>query len=282
MEGYIVIHASQKGMVVKIKQYFFKTKKSYNLSEFDSYIIKESTDFFVSPKKYDYLRTPQFVIYNTNKRTRTKSNLKIRRALAIMARKTGDLVRYNEKTGLAFTRDTTYIFADAVHTDYELKYHLSKYDGLENPLVISLTKSDIAPYIQLDNRPIYEYYKLSFVFPEWFRKFLKMRALRAFSSMGFNFNTRRYNDTKWTAEEKFKHDFVKGNLDIYKVYFTLARVLDSRLDACGKGFPIAGLMYFALDVDGKCDGDHLVNSNGICVKCLEDSNLKLENQLMFY
>ena len=199
-------------MVVKIKQYFFKTKKSYNLSEFDSYIIKESTDFFVSPKKYDYLRTPQFVIYNTNKRTRTKSNLKIRRALAIMARKTGDLVRYNEKTGLAFTKDNTYIFADAVRTDYELKYHLSKYGGLENPLVISLTKSDIAPYIQLDNKPIYEYYKLSFVFPEWFRKFLKMRALRAFSSMGFNFNTRRYNDTKWTAEEKFKHDFVKGNL----------------------------------------------------------------------
>lgn len=257
-----------------MKMYFFGTKLSYNLNEYDSYKVLEETEEFVSPKKYDYLRTNEFAIYKLNKRSRTKQSIKIRRALAVIAKGKG-LVKYNEKLNLAFTENDTYVFADRVQNEREYYYHLNKYVGIKNPVVISLTKSDICRYIELDTKTIYNYYKNSFVFPEWFRKFIKMRAFRAYSSMGFNFNTRRYNDTKWTAEEKFKHDFVKGNVDIYKVYFTLARVLDSRLDACGRGYPLAGLIYLALDIDGKCDGSHMIEERGICVKCLENSNIKL-------
>ena len=265
--------------VIDIKQYFFKTKTSFNLSEFEAYKIKQTILEFASPKKYDYLRTKKFVIYQKNKRTRTRQNLKIRRALALLAQNNGELIEYDEKQNVAFAKDTTYIFADRVVSAGELEFHKTKIPGIVNPIVISLSKSLYSKYIELDNKTIYNYYKHQFVFPEWFRKFLKMRALRAFSSMGFNFNTRRYNDTKWTAEDKFKHDFVKGSVDIYKVYFTLARVLDSKLDACGKGFPISGLMYLALDIDGKCDGLHLIDNKGICIKCLEDSNAKLEKAL---
>ena len=258
-----------------MKMYFFVTKLSYNLNEYDAYKVFEETEDFVSPKKYDYLRTDEFAIYKLNKKSRTKQSIKIRRALVVIAKEENGLVRYDEKLNLAFTKNNTYIFADRVQNDEEYHYHLNKYIGIKNPVVISLTKSNVCEYIELDNKTIYEYYKTEFVFPDWFRKFIKMRAFRAYSSMGFNFNTRRYNDTKWTAEEKFKHDFVKGNIDIYKVYFTLARVLDSKLDACGKGYPLSGLIYLALDIDGKCDGSHMIDGRGICIKCLENSNIKL-------
>lgn len=265
--------------MIYIKQYFFKTKTSYNLSEFEAYKIKRTISEFVSPKKYDYLRTKKFVIYQKNKRTRTRQNLKIRRALAVLAKNNDGAIEYDENKNIAFARDATYIFADRIFSEQELEFHKNKIPELFNPIVVSLSKSLYSKYIELDNKTMYNYYKNQFAFPDWFRKFLKMRALRAFSSMGFNFNTRRYNDTKWTAEDKFRHDFVKGNLDIYKVYFTLARVLDSKLDACGKGFPLSGLMYLALDIDGKCDGLHLIDNMGICIKCLEDSNIKLDKAL---
>ena len=261
--------------VVQIKMYYFKDKGSYNVGEYDSFKIREEIDEFVSLKKYDYLRTSDFVIYNPNKRTRTKQNLKIRRAVSLISKETGDLVRYNEDLKIAFTKDKSYVFAEKVQSMGEYEYYLTKFSGLKNPVIISLTKSQICRYVELDTKTIYDYYKHNFVFPKWFRRFLKMRALRVYSSMGFNFNSRRYNDTKHSAEEKFRHDFVKRNMDIYKVYFTLARMLDSKLDRCGKGFPIKGLMYLVLDIDGKCDGIHLVDNRGICIKCLEDSNAKL-------
>lgn len=261
--------------MINIKIYYFKDKKSYNISEFESYKIKEDIKEFVSPKKYDYLRTNEFVIYNPNKRARTRRALKIRRAIALIAKETKCPVKFDDKMSIAFTSSNVYVFADRVQDKEEYSYYISKYANLKNPVVISLTKSRFCSYIELDNKTIYNYYKNSFVFPEWFRKFLKMRAIRAYSSMGFNFNSRRYNDTKWTAEDKFRHDFVKSGLDIYKIYFTLARVLDSKLDACGKGYPLSGLIYLALDIDGKCDGCHLIDERGICTKCIKDSNSKL-------
>lgn len=274
----IVISANRTDKVIKIKLYYFKDRKSRNLSEFEAYKIREDVDEFVSLKKYDYLRTNQFVIYNPNKRTRTRQSIKIRRALAVLARQNGGFIKYDEKLNVAFTKNESFIFADRVQTDDERDYHLNKFIGLKNPKVISLIKSNICLYIDLDTKTIYNYYK-KYAFPDWFRKFLKMRAVRAFSSMGFNFNTRRYTDTKWTAEQKFKHDFINPNLDIHKVYFTLARVLDSKLDSCGKGFPLSGLIYLALDIDGKCEGSHLINETGICVKCLKNSNEKLMKAL---
>ena len=258
-----------------MKQYYFKDKQSYNLSEYEAFIKRDNADEFVSPKKYDYLRTREYVIYRTNKKTRSKQSIKIRRALALISKNEECLVKYDEENNIAFTKGNTYIFADRVQNEKEYDYHLSKFEGGKNPVVISLIKTYLCNYVQLDNKTIYDYYKKEFIFPKWFRSYLKMRAFRAYSSRGFDFNSRRYNDTKWTAEDKFKHDFVKSGSDIFKVYFTLARVLDSKLDSCGKGYPISGLMYLALDIDGKCDGLHLINSNGICTKCLADSNKKL-------
>ena len=262
-----------------MKMYFFGTRLSYNLNEYDAYKVFEETEDFVSPKKYDYLRTTEFAIYKLNKKSKTKQSIKIRRALAVIAREVNGIIKYDERLGLAFTKDAIYVFADRVQNEEEYKYHINKYAGIKNPIVISLAKSSICKYIELDNKTIYDYYKNRFVFPDWFREWKKMRAFRAYSSMGFNFNTRRYNDTKWTAEEKFKHDFVKENIDIYKVYFTLARVLDSKLDSSGKGYPLAGLIYLALDIDGKCDGVHIIDERGICIKCLENSNVKLSKTI---
>jgi hypothetical protein len=55
---------------------------------------------------------------------------------------------------------------------------------------------------------------------------------------------------------------------IAKVYFSLFRCLDSKLEQQGKGFMIdLGLLTFDLDV--KHDGPHLINEKGLCSLCLE-------------
>lgn len=266
-----------------MKYFNFKNKKSKDLSEWEAYKLKSETsqEEQLPLRKYELIRTKEFVLYVLNKRTRTKYSIKINRCLALLARKHNCLIKYYEKDMAAYTEDNKnlYIFADKVRNEQELGYHRAKFVdryGAENIEIISLQKSDICPFIELDFDTIRNYYK-TYKFPDWFKPYIKMRHFRICNTkLRFVFTERRLTDTsKHSADEKYRRDLLKV-ADPCKCYFSLCRFLDSKKEQKGLGYAIRDLTYFALDVDGKCKNDyHLVDQNGICVNCLIDAKIKV-------
>lgn len=260
------------------KLYKFGDEKSKHLSDFeaDKIISSIPKKFKKKPKDWEMIRTENGVIYQTNRRQKTKNSFKIRRLCALLAKKKD--VFYDEKNNIIISGSVAFVIADRVQSDEEFKFHQDKGERLYKDLgifVISLTKSKLVPYFEMDTKTIKEYYFDKFKFPQWFRKFLKQRAFRVMNiTNSFAFSSRRYNDTsKWTAEQKFVNDLVRKNVygEPGKIYFTLSRMLDSKLDREGKGFPIKGKILLVLDVDGKCNGMHEINKEGICIKCMKEA-----------
>lgn len=263
------------------KLYIYGDKKSKHLSEFQAdKIIKDVPQELQKEKgEYELLKTGKGVIYQTNRRQKTKYSFKIKRLCALLSKLHKQNILYDEKHNFIFTAGKIYVIADRVQTEEELEFHKNKIkDYAEVPSttkieVISLTKSKLVPTFIMDTETIKDYYKKEFKFPSWFRPFLKQRAFRVMNiTNSFAFSSRRYNDTsKWTAEEKFVNDLVLKNVfgEPGKVYFTLARMLDSKLDREGNGRPLINLMLGVLDIDGECEGMHEINEFGICIKCMQ-------------
>lgn len=258
------------------KIYKYGDKKSKNLSEYEAHkLINEiPEEEKKEPLKYQLARTEKGAIWGTNRKQRTKYSFKIRRLCALLAQKYNQNVLYDKDKNIIYANNKSFIIADRVQSEEEKEYHLNKYD-IDNKEIISLTKSTFVPYFILDTKTIKEYYEKEFKFPDWFRPFLKHRSFRVMNIQNsFAFASRRYNDTsKWKAEDKFVNDLVRKNVfgDPGKIYFTLSRMLDSKLDRKGEGYPIENLVLLVLDVDGSCDGIHEINDKGICVKCMADA-----------
>ena len=262
------------------KIYKYGEGKAKHLSDFEAdSLIKQIPKSEKKPQReYELVRTSKGVIYQTNRRQRTKYSFKIKRLCALLAKRSSQNIIYDEKTNIILINNTAVIIADRVRTEEEQEYHINKakekYPSYEIEIV-SLSKSNLVPSFKMDTKTIENYYKKDFKFPMWFREYLKMRSFRVMNTANsFAFSSRRYNDTsKWTAEQKLVNDLVRQNKygDPGKIYFTLARMLDSKLDRTGKGFPLKNLILLVLDVDGKCDGMHEINSQGICIKCMNEA-----------
>lgn len=260
------------------KLFIFGAKKSKHLSDFEAHNIISQIphEFKKQPKQWEMLRTKNGVIYTTNRKQRTKHAFRIKRLCALLARKHKHNALYDEKKGLVFFDDKSYIIADQIKTKDEYDFHLKRCSWKSpDAEIVSLTKSGLAPYLEMDAKTIREYYK-TYKFPKWFKPFLKMRHFRAMDcSSRFVFSSRRYNNTsKWKAEDKFRRDMMKLK-EIGKCYYSIARMLDSKKEAEGKGIPV-DLIVPVLDVDGKCDGMHEINKQGICTKCMDDAERKLK------
>jgi|GEM_PF-7090233 len=247
-----------------------KPISSRTLSEFEGHRLKAQLSAVnepLDPGEYEFYRDANCVIYNTNKRTRTAQGIVKRRAAALISaglRRPVEL--YDE--GLS-GEGASYYFADMVRSDEELEFHKLRAEQMGYDMVLSMRKSELTPYVVLDNHTIKKFYE-KYTFPEWFKPFVGMRHFRfMLNSQRFAFQTRRYNDSsKHSADEKICHDMRNAYGGIAKVYFSLFRCLDSKLEQQGKGNMIdLGLLTFDLDV--KHEGPHLIDEKGLCCLCLD-------------
>lgn len=220
------------------------------------------------PGEYEFYRDDTCVIYNENKRSRTAQGIIKRRTAALLAQAIGKPVELRPEG--VISDEMSYYFADRVASDDELYFHQQRARQMGLDLVLSLRGSKHAPFMSLDDRTIKKYYQ-SYKFPEWFKPHVGMRHFRfMLNNQRFKFQTRRYNDTsKHSADSKIVHDMRQAYCGIAKVYFSLFRCLDSKLEQQGRGHMIdLGLLTFDLDVSH--EGPHQINEKGLCSVCMEE------------
>jgi len=204
----------------------------------------------------------------------------IQRLATYYAKKTGKNVTLTKNNIIIIQKKKKIIIADKIRNPEELEYFKKKIDYLEGiDEVISLKKTTYCPYFILDEKTIKEYYQGNNWIPEWFRPLLKQRPVRSMTiNSGFLFSNTTLNPTNKTSEQIFNRDINRHYGTPGKVYITLSRMLDSKNDKTGEGKPI-NLMLKAIDIDGECDGNHEINPEGYCVKCLKQANIKLKKVL---
>mgnify|MGYP006289353461 CR=1 FL=1 len=247
-----------------------KPVDSRTVSVYEAHRIKEQLSALNEPcdaGEYEFYRDDTCVIYNENKRRRTAQGIVKRRAAAYLAKGCGDVVELDGE-GVRLPDGYGWYFADRVSDGAELEFHNARAEELGYDGVLVLRKSRYAPYMHIDNKAIRSYYD-KFTFPDWFKPFVGMRHFRfMLNDIRFKFQTRRYNDTsKHSADSKIRHDMRQAYCGISKVYFSLFRCLDSKLEKRGQGHMIdLGMLTFDLDVSH--EGPHIIDSRGLCSTCL--------------
>lgn len=261
----------------------FDTGQSTNLSIFDAHKIalKSWKDEEERKTPYEFFRTSQFVIFEPNRKQKTRMEFKFARAFEVLAEKYNVTNVEYEYAGylihIIHFPDLEVLVVPEVRTKEELEFFIYLvYDKLRSKdlQVVSTTKSDHCAYMTFEKFPkIYDNLKL----PDWFRPFVKHRHFRQMNTNGsFNFQTRTYADSaKSTIEEKYRKDFYRKKQIPAKCYFSLAGMIDPIMEMEGNGRPFDRILE-VYDIDA--DKDHGIHRGpGICPDCLSSARKKLDS-----
>ncbi len=258
-----------------MKLVHFTERKTYTIGEYDLARVKgELAADSQRPLKgpYELLRTDDFVVYQDNRRTRFTRELMTRRAAALLASISGGETRVCGMDVVAGGQ--RFHFVPSLDNKDEMDY----YEGAHDARILTLTRTPLAPSFKADRKTLDAFYR-GYAFPRWFSPLIKMRHFRFQALDGtFRFQSRRYSDSKHSPASKMLFDMGRPG-DAAKCYFSLARMLDPRMEARGAGRPIDRVLA-VFDIDAAKDHrEHLVGEDGVCSLCLKDARTKADKAL---
>ncbi|MFH0815537.1 MAG: hypothetical protein V1934_01795 [Methanobacteriota archaeon] len=258
-----------------MKLVHFRERRTYSIGEYD--LARMNGELRADAKRplkgpYELLRGDDFVVYQDNRRTRFSRELLVRRAATLLASISGNDAKMRGMDVAAGGH--RFRFVPSLADEGELEY----YEGTHGAQVIALARTPLAPSFRLDMKALDEFYK-NYRFPPFFAPFVKMRHFRFQALDGtFRFQSRRYSDSKHSPSSKLVFDLGRpGN--VAKCYVSLARMLDPRMEARGRGRPLDRMLaIFDIDAD-KDHSEHLIGADGVCSKCFKNARSKADKAL---
>lgn len=279
--------------------------KDYELQNRINDIKKNFLGNELSPLQHEVFRYKLnkgvIVIYRDNRVLRTKNSWYEIRGLANLARINNTSYYHNVKLNFK-EGNTTETEIDGLDTENEkimvevkktqitqewIDFYEKKRKklGMKKCYIIApsfhdkvLKYPNICCYIfNPDYQTMIDYYENDFKIPEWFSPHLRWRHIRILLDNGRWYGIKRKltKTAKHTETSKLVlilNNLFKRNKFPMKIYYTLSPMILPIDEYYGKGKPLPKVIA-ALDVDSN-DHDHIISSEGYCLKCLEEADEK--------